>query len=177
MNSNLNAANDYYKKSQQTAGLSRVLRQNYLEKAIAMYTKEINHATRDNYPSLLKNLGLANYRLVDVHDTEDDRVIIYHLAEALKAFSTAWVMKPEEQKTEWGGRLEELMSDCFEKAYRACKYYVTFAILVQFLLQFEKNDRMPKSLPVHYGPQFLKMCQNYLGQFHIKTKSSLKLCI
>lgn len=123
MNSNLNEANDFYKKSQQSSGVSRALKRSYLEKAISLYRREMMQATRENYPSLQKNLGLASYRLADILDPDNDLpLIIFHFAEAITAFSTAWAMKPTEQQTEWGGRLEELISDCFERSYRSRKY-------------------------------------------------------
>lgn len=125
MNSNLRKANNFYKKSQQSHGISRPLKRSYLEKSISLYRKEINQTilTRDNLASLQKNVGVASYRLADVLDPDDLTLIIYHFAEAIKALSMAWTMKPQEQNTEWGGRLEELISDCFEKSHRARKYY------------------------------------------------------
>lgn len=88
MNFNLQAANDFYKKSQESSDVSRVLKRSYLEKAISLYRKEANHATRENFPSLQKNLGLASYRFVDVLDADDDsQLIIYNIAVAIKSFS------------------------------------------------------------------------------------------
>lgn len=124
MNSDLKMANDLYNKSQEPHGISRPLRRSYLEKSLSLYRSQMRHATLKNIPSLQKNFGLASYRLVDVLDAEDDLpMIFYHLGEAIQAFSTAWSMRPDEQQTEWGGRLEELISDCFEKSYRARKCY------------------------------------------------------
>lgn len=122
MNSNLRLANDYYQKSQETIGLSRPLKRSYLEKSVALYRIEMRNATQDNLPSLMKNFGLACYRLANLLNADDDLpLIIYNYCEAIQAFSTAWTMRPDQQNTEWGGRLEELISDCFEGSHRSCE--------------------------------------------------------
>lgn len=141
MNSNLKDANDFYKKSQQSSGVSRVLKRSYLEKSLALYRKETSRTSWENFPSLQKNVGLASYRLADVLDPDDDlSLVIYYFAEAIKAFSNAWAMKPEKQKTEWGGRLEELISDCFERSHRSRKYNRCRKLCV-FPCLFFKRDR------------------------------------
>lgn len=122
MNSDLYQANEFYKKSQQSSGVSRVLKRSYLEKAISLYRKEMNKVTRENVPSLYRNIGFANFRLAEILDPEFDlSLVIYYFAEAIKAFLTAWFMKPKERNNEWSGKLEELVSDCFEKTYHARK--------------------------------------------------------
>lgn len=123
MNSNLRQANDFYQKSQETIGLSRPLKRSYLEKSLSLYRLEIRQASRDNIPSLQKNFGLASYRLANVLDADDDLpLIIYSYCQAIQAFSTAWAMRPDQQSAEWGGRLEELISDCFEGSHRSRKF-------------------------------------------------------
>lgn len=127
MNSNLREANDFYKKSQESHGVSLPLKRNYLEKAISLYRKELSGVTPANISSLHKNIGLASYRLADILDPDDNLpLIFYYFAGAIEAFSVAWYMKPNERNTEWGGRLEELILDCFEKSFRSRKYTVCY---------------------------------------------------
>lgn len=120
MNANLTEANELYKKSQQNFGVSRVLKRSYLEKAISLYRDEMSKAIRQNIPSIQRNLGFANFRLAEVLDPKFDLLLVIHyFAEAIKAFSIAWVMKSGNENAEWKGRLEELISDCFERSYRS----------------------------------------------------------
>lgn len=124
MNPDLKMANDLYNKSQEAHGVSRPLKRSYLEKSLSLYRSQMRQTALKNIPSLQKNFGLASYRLADVLDADDELpLIIYHLSEAIQAFSMAWTMRPEQQRTEWGGRLEELISDCFENAHRSRKCY------------------------------------------------------
>lgn len=131
MNPDLRQANEFYKKSQESFGISKVLKRSYLEKAMSLYTKEMSKATRETAPSIQRNLGFASYRLADLLDPKFDlSLVIYYFAEAVKAFSIAWNMKPDQQNTDWGGKLEELISDCFEKSYRSCEYYIRSIVLL-----------------------------------------------
>lgn len=122
MNSNLRKANDFYLKSQEPTGISRPLKRSYLEKSVSLYRSEIRQANPINLPSLQKNLGLASYRLADTLDPDDElSLIVYHFCETIKALSYAWAAKPDKQTTEWGGRLEEVICDCFERTHRLRK--------------------------------------------------------
>ncbi|XP_037042295.1 uncharacterized protein LOC119078723 [Bradysia coprophila] len=147
MNPDLQMANDLYNKSQEPHGISRPLRRSYLEKSLSLYRSQMRHTAQKNVPSLQKNYGLASYRLADVLDADDDLpLIIFHLSEAIQAFSTAWVMRPKDKQTEWGSRLEELISDCFEKSHRSLNGDVT---KFHFIDQLSKAVGNGKENDVH----------------------------
>lgn len=120
MNHALTRANSLYKKSQQTNGISRSLRRPYLEEALCIYRSEIRKAVTEHRPSLLRNIGTASLRLAEVIDAKIDlKLVIYHLSEAVKNFTLAWIERPDQQQTQWGYKIEELVGDCYELALRS----------------------------------------------------------
>ncbi|KAJ6644303.1 hypothetical protein Bhyg_09270 [Pseudolycoriella hygida] len=161
MNANLREANGLYRKSQETVGISPVLKRIFLEKALSLYRRETNGTSPENLPSLQKNIGLACYRLADVLDSNvEGTLVIFYITEAITAFTMAWFMKPVERNTEWGGRLEVLISDCFELSYRSLNGDMTKFYLI---------DKLSES--IGKGPDFAvhrTRCHLANGQYYYR---------
>lgn len=120
MNSNLVKANDLYRRSQQNNGLSKVLKESCLEKAIKIYQQEITNVTDDCRSSLMRNLGMANLKLAEFLDPKYDLdLVVFYLAQAVESLTNALTLRPNDVNTVWGERLQERILECFEKAFQS----------------------------------------------------------
>jgi hypothetical protein len=122
-NSKLAEANNWYRRSQTSDGLSRVLRESYLRHALRIYHEEIkNVASHEGRVSLMRNLGMTNLRLAEVLDGRQSLdILLFHLAEAVEKFCSALILKRVLGPVEpaWLEKIMESISDSFYLAFRS----------------------------------------------------------
>jgi len=121
-------ANDLYREVQsKTIGMSRPVKRKKLEEANRIYEQELRRYAVHGQgmhaiPSILRNQGMTNLRLADVVDCLDPlqefQLVTYHLKEAVRCFTQALTLRPEEQTGEWGLGVQEKIVDCIDIGLR-----------------------------------------------------------
>jgi hypothetical protein len=124
MNAEICTANELYKLATEGhRSFSPALRRSYLERALTIYRAQLqrNVCALESRSSLWRNVGVSSLRLAELINPKEVRLVMYHLSEAVRNLTFAWLGRStEDRKSEWGDRIQELVSDSFERAFRSC---------------------------------------------------------
>lgn len=137
MNFALCQANELYRVGVAgSQGMSRSSQRSCLERAISIYSSELDSTHRPtDVVSLQKNLGMAHFRLGQVikPSNKEINLIVYHLNEALRYWVQAWLGQgPQLKNGEWGQRLQGSVASLFETAFKSCKMSSSTCIFYEF---------------------------------------------